>query len=188
MRIILGSGSPRRQQLLHQAELTFTVVTADIAENYPVDMPAYAVPEYIAQNKADAVRLKIDKDDLLITADTIVLLNNRIIGKPIDETDAIAMLAALSGQTHKVITGVNISNGEKCISFSDVTEVVFNEISTLQIKHYVHQYQPYDKAGAYAIQEWIGVVGIKAIEGCFYNVMGLPVSKVLSAMAELQKR
>jgi septum formation protein len=177
--IILGSASPRRQQLLQQAEIQFTIITADIDESFPADMPVAEVPVYIAKNKAEAIANKVQSDDIVITADTVVVLHNEIIGKPLNEQEACETLGKLSGQIHHVITGVCIRKNGQEVCFSDTTEVEFNTITEAQIKHYVQQYKPYDKAGAYAIQEWIGVVGIKAIRGCFYNVMGLPVSKVL---------
>ena len=143
------------------------------------------VPVYIAQKKAIAVQQKI-KDEFpihqgkwIIAADTIVVLENEIIGKPIDRTDAIAILQKLSGKTHRVITGVYLVNDSKSSAFSETTLVHFHPLTLSQIEYYVDQYQPYDKAGAYGIQDWIGVVGIRGIEGDFYNVMGLPVSKLL---------
>jgi septum formation protein len=186
MRIILGSASPRRQQLLQQAEIEFEIITADIAEDYPADLPIEAVPEHIATNKAIAVRAIVGPEAIVIAADTVVVLHGTIIGKPANEQEAVATLAKLSGQTHQVITGVHISDAEQSICFSDITQVAFNTITDQQILHYVQHYKPYDKAGAYAIQEWIGVVGIKSIHGCFYNVMGLPVSKLLQQLAKLQ--
>jgi septum formation protein len=179
-KIVLGSASPRRQQLLSQAEIQFTIITADIDERFPPDMPVADVPLFIAKNKAAAIMNKVAADDIVITADTVVVLHNEIIGKPNSEQAACDTLAKLSGQIHHVITGVCIFKNGKEICITDTTEVEFNIITDEQIKHYVQHYKPYDKAGAYAIQEWIGVIGIKAIRGCFYNVMGLPVSKVLA--------
>ncbi|MFM2387422.1 MAG: hypothetical protein RL660_2179 [Bacteroidota bacterium] len=183
--IILGSASPRRQQLLQQAEIEFTVHTADIDESYPSDLETELVPIYIAQNKAAALNHLINDNTIVITADTVVILNEEIIGKPSNALEAIATLQKLSGATHTVITGVCIASLERSICFSDSTEVEFNTLSDEQISHYVTKYQPYDKAGAYAIQEWIGVVGIKRINGSFYNVMGLPVCKVLEGLKEM---
>jgi septum formation protein len=183
--IILGSASPRRQQLLQQAEIEFTVHTADIDESYPSDLETELVPIYIAQNKAAALNHLINDNTIVITADTVVILNEAIIGKPSNAAEAIATLQKLSGATHTVITGVCIASLERSICFSDSTEVEFNVLTDEQITHYVNKYQPYDKAGAYAIQEWIGVVGIKRINGSFYNVMGLPVCNVLEGLKEM---
>jgi septum formation protein len=178
--IILASASPRRQQLLQQAEVTFKVVVADIAETYPKELPPNEVAMHIATNKAKAVQQMVGHADVIIAADTIVVLENEIIGKPSSSKDAVHILAKLNGATHQVITGVCIIKNKNEHIFYDSTEVTFNKLSLEQIEHYVQHYKPMDKAGAYAIQEWIGVVGIKCINGCFYNVMGLPVSKVLT--------
>ncbi len=177
--IILASQSPRRQQLLQQAEVAFEVLTVHTEELFPDTMPVAEVPAFLALEKAMAVKETLTQDAIIIAADTVVVLDNRIIGKPADEEMAVQTLLALSGQTHTVITGVAMLNGAETHTFSDVTRVHFHPLTEAQIRYYVSHYKPYDKAGAYAIQEWIGVVGIKGIEGCFYNVMGLPVSKVL---------
>jgi septum formation protein len=184
--IILASASPRRKQLMQQAELIFEVKTCDTDESFPADMPLYEVPIYIANNKAQAVKNICTDDSIIIAADTVVICQNTIINKPISAENAIEILQQLSGKTHHVVTGVSIMCGTKTINFSDTTEVIFNTISLADITHYVQQYKPYDKAGAYAIQEWIGVIGINKINGCFYNVMGLPVSKVIAALKELE--
>ncbi len=185
-KIILASQSPRRKQLLQWAEIPFEVLVSDADESYPQGLSAENVAVYIAKNKAFAVKKladqKNDSNKIIIAADTIVVLNGEIIGKPKDREDAIAILKKLSGQTHKVITGVVIVSLEKEIAFADVTEVAFHELTADQLAFYVDKYQPYDKAGAYAIQEWIGVVGIKSINGDFYNVMGLPVSRVVQEL------
>jgi len=182
---ILASQSPRRKQLLAWADIEFDVIISAAEEDFPSDMDVYEVPVYIAQKKAIAVQQKI-KDEFpihqgkwIIAADTIVVLENEIIGKPIDRADAISILQKLSGKTHRVITGVYLVNDMESSSFSETTLVHFHPLSLSQIEYYVDQYQPYDKAGAYGIQDWIGVVGIQGIEGDFYNVMGLPVSKLL---------
>lgn len=184
-KIILASQSPRRKQLLEWAEVPFDIVVVPTDENYPATIPIEEVPVFIARNKALAVKEKVADDAVVIAADTIVVLNNRVIGKPADREDAIAILSALSGQKHKVITGVVIKEREKEIAFSDITEVQFHQLTAEQIAFYVDKYKPYDKAGAYAIQEWIGVTGIQSINGDFYNVMGLPVSRVVQALAAL---
>lgn len=188
--IVLASRSPRRKQLLEWAELEFDVIVKETNETYPADLPVALVPEFIARQKALAVResaifKRYEGNAVIIAADTIVVLNNTIIGKPFHRTHAIEILGQLSGQVHKVITGVVMFSGQNEISFSDTTTVCFHQLSTEQITYYVDKYQPFDKAGAYAIQEWIGVIGIKYIEGDFYNVMGLPVSKVIRALDDL---
>ncbi len=182
---ILASQSPRRKQLLAWADIEFDVIISAAEEDFPSNMDVHAVPVYIAQKKAIAVQQKI-KDEFpihqgkwIIAADTIVVLENEIIGKPIDRADAISILQKLSGKTHRVITGVYLVNDTESSSFSETTLVHFHLLTLSQIEYYVDQYQPYDKAGAYGIQDWIGVVGIQGIEGDFYNVMGLPVSKLL---------
>lgn len=184
-KIILASQSPRRKQLLEWAELPFEIDTEPTAEDFPPGMDPAAVAVHIARNKALAVKKKRADDEIILAADTIVVLNDHIIGKPVHREDAVSMLMALSGETHRVITGVVLLQGSKEISFYDETEVDFYELSTGQIEFYTEKYKPYDKAGAYAIQEWIGVIGIRSIRGDFYNVMGLPVSRVVRAIAEM---
>jgi septum formation protein len=179
--IILASQSPRRKQLLEWAEIDFEIMVADTDESFPENLPVEEVAIHIATEKAKAVEAKaIGK--LVIAADTIVVLKNEIINKPVDRNDAISILNKLSGSHHKVITGVVILQGDKMISFADTTDVEFHSLTQSQIEFYVDKYRPYDKAGAYAIQEWVGVVGIKCINGDFYNVMGLPVSRVVKAL------
>jgi septum formation protein len=182
---ILASQSPRRKQLLQWAEINFEVIVSDTDESYPAGLAMEDVAMYIAKNKALAVKaLLTDNNKTIIAADTIVVLNNEVIGKPKDREDAIDILKKLSGQKHTVITGVVILSAEKETAFADSTEVEFHSLTEEQLIFYVDKYKPYDKAGAYAIQEWIGVVGIKSVKGDFYNVMGLPVSRVVQ---ELQK-
>jgi septum formation protein len=181
--IILASQSPRRKQLLEWAELDFDIVVEPTDESFPSNMAAEEVPIFIAAKKSDAVQHKLP-GKIIIAADTIVVLGEEIINKPANRDEAIDMLQKLSGQQHRVITGVVINGNGKSISFSDITYVDFHPLTTEQIEFYVDQYKPYDKAGAYAIQEWIGVIGIKSINGDFYNVMGLPVSRVMKALEE----
>jgi len=178
-KIILASQSPRRKQLLEWAEVPFEIVVSKTDEQFPPGLDPSAVAIYIARNKALAVQQGQDKNDVILAADTIVVLGDNIIGKPVHREDAVSILLALSGEIHQVITGVVIRKGELEIAFADITEVEFHPISVKEIEYYVDNYKPYDKAGAYAIQEWIGVVGIKSIKGDFYNVMGLPVSRVV---------
>lgn len=183
-KIILASQSPRRKQLLEWAEIPFDILVKETSENYPPGLEPEEVAVYIAQQKAAAVQQLVSNDQTILAADTIVVLGENIIGKPVHREEAVSILFALSGEKHKVITGVVIIKGEKEISFADVTEVEFHRLTLEQIEFYVDKYKPYDKAGAYAIQEWIGVIGIRSINGDFYNVMGLPVSRVVR---ELQK-
>lgn len=180
-KIILASQSPRRKQLLEMAEIQFEIKIADIDETPPIGMPGAQVPEYLAKEKA-AVIVSSNPGVIVIAADTIVLLDDEILGKPVDEQDAINILTKLSGRVHTVVSGVCIQKDDKLHSFSKATEVHFRPLTTEQIKHYVTNYKPYDKAGAYAIQEWIGVTGIEKINGDYYNVMGLPISQVLDGL------
>ncbi len=192
-KIVLASQSPRRKQLLEWAEVDFDVLVKPTDESFPANMPVEEVPVHIARNKAiaiiaDAIYKKYESNALVLAADTIVVLDNSIIGKPVGRDDAIDILSRLSGKKHLVITGVVLIKGSDEISFSDTTEVWFNTLTNSQIEFYVDKYQPYDKAGAYAIQEWIGVVGIQRINGDFYNVMGLPVSRVVKALKEINSK
>ncbi|HMI77660.1 MAG TPA: Maf family nucleotide pyrophosphatase [Ferruginibacter sp.] len=190
-KIILASQSPRRKQLLEWAEIPFDVLVKETDESYPEGLPIEEIAIHIARNKALAVEktYKVSKNLTglmpILAADTIVVLENRIIGKPKDREDAVNILSALSGKQHRVITGVVILHDEKEIAFAETTEVHFHELSLVQIEFYIDKYKPYDKAGAYATQEWIGVVGIKSVTGDFYNVMGLPVSRVVKALQGL---
>lgn len=183
--IILASQSPRRKQLLEWAEIPFEIIVKETDESYPAGLTVEDVAIYIARNKALAVKDSIDKTYPILAADTIVVLGDRIIGKPKDREDAIAILTALSGNEHAVITGVVIMDKNKEIAFADKTVVAFHPLTKEQIEFYIDKYKPYDKAGAYAIQEWIGVIGIKSVQGDFYNVMGLPVSRVVQALKTL---
>ena len=177
--VILASQSPRRKQLLEQAGIPFEVRVVETPETFPPEMPIPEVPAHIARQKAEAVTVLCEANDIIIAADTVVVLDDKVIGKPKDREDAIGILSALSGRTHQVITGVVIKQGDREQVFSKTTDVHFKSLTTDQITYYVDQYKPFDKAGAYAIQEWIGAVGIDSINGCFYNVMGLPVSRVV---------
>ena len=176
--LVLASKSPRRQMLLRQLDWSFEIVTQDTDESYPPDLDIADVAAYIASEKAKAVLPKINKDQLIIAADTIVRLDNTIFGKPKDAKDAFRILQQLSGKTHEVITGVCLQTQEAEHHFSSTTAVYFKTLSEKQIKYYIKKFKPYDKAGAYAIQEWIGMVGIEKIEGCYFNVMGLPLTRL----------
>ena len=184
-RIVLASQSPRRKQLLEWAEIPFDIIVNETNESFPEELAIEKVPVHIAREKALAVKAKIPDDKIILAADTVVVLNDKIIGKPKDRADALAILSSLSGNTHRVITGVVLMRNEEELSFFDCTEVAFHELTGTQISFYVDKYKPYDKAGAYAIQEWIGVVGIKEVKGDFYNVMGLPVSRVVKHLQQL---
>lgn len=182
-KIILASQSPRRKQLLELAELQFEVLIADVDETNPPGMLGEEVPEFLAKKKADAVSHLV-ADAIVIAADTVVLLDHHILGKPKDEPNAKEILQQLSGRMHKVVTGVCIRKGDKEKAFSVTTEVYFRKLSAEQIAHYITNYKPYDKAGAYAIQEWIGVLGIEKINGDYYNVMGLPIGDVMKVLTQ----
>lgn len=184
-KIILASQSPRRKQLLEWAEVPFEIIVQETDESYPADLSIEEIAVHIARNKALAIQHTVTETMPILAADTIVVLEGRIIGKPKDREDAISILSSLSGKEHEVITGVVILNGSKELAFAETTRVLFHELSPAQVEFYVDNYKPYDKAGAYAIQEWIGVVGIKNINGDFYNVMGLPVSRVVQALQSL---
>lgn len=181
MKLILASQSPRRKQLLEWAEIAFDVVVANTDETFPEGLSFTEAACYIALEKARAVQ-KDFPDRKIVAADTIVVCNNEILGKPKDAEEAKAMLKKLSGNTHEVVTGVALLKNGKEEVFADSTEVSFNELTDDQIAFYVDKYQPFDKAGAYAIQEWIGVVGIRSIKGDFYNVMGLPVNRLVKIL------
>ena len=181
--IILASNSPRRKELLAGLDLQFEVrVLDDIDESYPNDLPMQKIAEFISKKKADAYVQTIAADELVITADTVVILGDEVMGKPHDEADAKRMLGELSGRTHQVTTGVTLSTRERQMSFSVVTNVTFKQLSSDEIDYYVRTYHPMDKAGAYGIQEWIGYIGVTALEGSYFNVMGLPVQRIYEAL------
>ncbi len=185
-RLILASASPRRRQLLVGCGLPFVQAEPyDVSETYPAGMPAGEVPVYLARLKSDAYPFPLASFDILVTADTVVAVDDRILGKPADRGVAVAMLRALSGRRHRVVTGVTIRTADRAVSFSSSTDVFLRSLSDEEIGHYVDTYAPYDKAGSYGIQEWIGYVGIERIEGSFYNVMGLPVQRLYVELDEL---
>lgn len=176
---ILASQSPRRSQLLKQIGIDFKVEIPDVDESFPLDIAPIKVPEYLAELKATKI-VNTFADSIIIAADTIVLLNNEILGKPQNEEHAFEMLSKLSNNMHQVITGVCIKKGTNTILFSEITEVYFKKLTTEQIKYYITNYKPFDKAGSYAIQEWIGMIAIKKINGDYYNVMGLPLCTLMT--------
>ena len=174
----LISHSPRRQQLLRDLGLEFRVGEAHVDEVYPEGLAPEEIPVYLSRLKADAAAVEMTDDTLIITADTIVWADGRVLGKPADEAEARAMLQLLSGKTHQVVTGVTLRTKQGSRSFFESTDVTFATLSVADIEYYVTHYRPFDKAGAYGIQEWIGMVGVESIRGCFYNVMGLPVHRL----------
>lgn len=190
-KLVLASASPRRKQLLEWAGLDFDVIVAATDETFPDALTPAAAAMHIASQKALAVQsggdyLAHHSSQPVLAADTIVVCDGKIIGKPADRNDAILMLQFLSGKRHEVVTGVTIVNGHQTHRFADTTEVWFHQLTTEQIEFYVDRYQPFDKAGAYAIQEWIGIVGIERIQGDYYNVMGLPVSRVVRELEKMR--
>jgi septum formation protein len=182
--IVLASLSPRRKQLLEQAEVKFVIKTWPVKEDYPPDILPAEVPVYLAEKKARVVQKQCSAEELIIAADTIVLLGEQVLDKPKDKNKASEILTSLSGKRHMVITGVCLLKGEEVKTFSETTQVYFRKLSKEQIVHYVEQYNPMDKAGAYAIQEWIGLIGIKKIEGDYFNVVGLPVGRVVEEIGK----
>jgi len=181
---ILASKSPRRQELLHNLGLPFEIRIKEAEENFPEDLNKEQIPVYLAQTKAAPFYKDLNENDLLITADTIVWLEGKVLGKPANSTEAKQMLQSLSGREHQVISGVCLTSKNKQKSFYAVSNVQFKVLTDHEIDFYVSQFKPFDKAGAYGIQEWIGAIGIIHIEGSFYNVMGLPVQRLYE---EIQK-
>ena len=181
--IILASKSPRRQELLRGMGVDFEILTKETPENYPTDLPLDEVPKYLSLQKSLAFNdNELPPDYLLITSDTVVICEGEILGKPKDREDAERMLRLLSGKTHHVVTGVTVRSAEKTESFAVRSNVAFAELEQDEIDYYIEHCQPYDKAGAYGIQEWIGYVGISGLEGSFYNVMGLPTRKLYQCL------
>jgi len=180
--VILASQSPRRRQLLQDAGIPFEIRLQDVEETWPPELPVEDVAAYLAEKKAGALQATLQPGDILLTADSVVILNGKIYNKPEDFEDACRMLGALSGNMHRVITGVCLLSTEKKEVFSEVSNVYFAEMSDEEIEHYVSQYKPYDKAGSYAVQEWVGLCKINRIEGDFYNIMGLPVQAVYARL------
>lgn len=184
--IVLGSSSPRRKELLSALGFRFTVMNKDVDEDYPLSIPRESVPEYLAHLKSMAFTDdELPRNYLLITADTMVVLDNKPFHKPKDRDQAIRTLYSLSGQTHKVITGLSLRTVDKQYTFSVESKVSFRVFNLEEIEYYVDTYRPYDKAGSYGIQEWIGYVGIASVEGSFYNVMGLPTQRLYQVLSEI---
>ena len=184
-KLILASNSPRRKELLAGLGVPFEVrVLQDIDEHYPENLPVNEVARYIAKEKADAYRRIVAADELIITADTVVIVGDEILSKPVDEADAVRMLKLLSGRTHQVTTGVCLLTAEKERCFDVTTDVTFKTLTDEEIHYYVNRYRPFDKAGAYGIQEWIGYIGVTGLNGSYYNVMGLPVQRIYQELTK----
>ena len=184
--IILASNSPRRKELMSGLGVDYVVRTLpDVDESYPADLAGAAIPEYISRKKADAYRSIMQPGELLITADTIVWLDGKVLGKPEGREGAVEMLRSLSGKSHQVFTGVCLTTTEWQKSFTAASDVEFDVLSEEEIRYYVDKYQPMDKAGAYGVQEWIGYIGVKSISGSFYNIMGLPIQKLYGELKKL---
>jgi septum formation protein len=179
--LILASKSPRRCQLLKDAGFIFSVETMEVDESFPDDLEPHQVAEYIALKKAQAFQSALT-DEIVITADTVVIVDDKILGKPVDHQEAFDMIKSMSGRSHEVMTGVALVEKEHIFTFSDTTTVDFKTLTDQEINYYIENYKPFDKAGAYGIQEWIGMIGIERIEGCYFNVVGLPVQKVYKAL------
>ncbi len=178
-KVLLASNSPRREELLRGIDIDFEVkVLPDIDESYPDNIPSEEIAEFVAIKKAKPYAASLHEDELLLTADTIVLLEDTVLGKPANKKEAKQMLRQLSGKTHRVITGVCLTSTKKQTSFSATSDVEFGKLTDQEIEYYVERYSPMDKAGAYGVQEWIGYVAVKHIEGSYYNIMGLPIQRV----------
>ena len=188
-KIILASNSPRRKELLAGLGISFEVrVLQDIDESYPEGMAAVETAEYIAGKKAAAYRETIGRGELVITADTVVIVDDEVLGKPADAAEAREMLLKLSGRTHQVVTGVCLTTQEESVHFSVKTDVTFKQLTDDEISFYRQKYQPFDKAGAYGIQEWIGYIGCTGLNGSYYNVMGLPVQRIYTELQRFTRR
>ena len=186
LEIILGSQSPRRRELMAGLDLPFTAITIDADEHYPAELQGGDIPYYISRAKAHAYEGKLKENQILITADTIVWLDGQMLGKPHDEAEAYSMLRALSGKTHQVFTAVTfVQKGKAMETVVDKTDVTFAELTDDEIRHYIQKYRPFDKAGAYGVQEWIGYIACTGMKGSYFNVMGFPVHLVYKALKQM---
>lgn len=186
-KIILASNSPRRKELLSGLDIDYEVRIIDgIEEEYPVDMPVEDIPQYLAVRKSIPYKATLSDDELLITADTVVVCEGKVLGKPVDRQDAVDMLRLLSGKSHYVVTGVCLATNNWSKSFHVATKVTFKHLKESEIDYYVTTYKPYDKAGAYGIQEWIGYIGVTDIDGSYFNVMGLPVQRIWEELNKVE--
>ena len=183
-RLILASNSPRRKELLEKLDLDFTVRVKEVAEDFPENLRREEIAEYLANRKAEAYQPDMQPDEIILTADTIVCLEDQVLNKPADEAEAYRMLTLLSGRQHTVITGVCLLSRDKKVLFHDATQVYFKSLSETEINYYLEHYAPYDKAGAYGAQDWLGLIAIERLEGSFYNVMGLPVHAIYAELLE----
>lgn len=184
-RIILASASPRRKELLSKLDIDFTVNSlCEVDESFPASMSVVQVPQYISRKKADAYRQEMQENDMVITADTVVAVGRRILGKPKSAEEARVMLKLLSDRYHRVVTGVTIMTAKRTETFATVSRVRFTRLNDEEIDYYISKYKPFDKAGAYGIQEWIGMVGITELNGSYFNVMGLPVQRLYAKLKE----
>jgi septum formation protein len=181
-KLILASGSPRRKELLSGLGIDFEIKVKDTNEDFPDDLDPSSVAGFLSKKKAEAFKQDLGNNEIILTADTVVILEGKILGKPADKTEAIAMLSALSGKTHLVTTAVTFLSNEKLQTYSDSAKVYFKNISSSEIEYYIDSFKPYDKAGAYGIQEWIGFVGVEKIEGSYFTVMGLPIHLVYEVL------
>lgn len=179
--LILGSKSPRRKELLGQLGFTFKVESYPIEETFDPNIPAHSVAQFLAEQKASAFR-SLNPNELLLTSDTVVINDGRVMGKPTNRDEAIEMIQSLSNQRHQVVSGVALCTADKQVSFSEETEVRFSTLAEEEIVHYVDTFKPFDKAGAYGIQEWIGMIGVQSIKGDYYNVMGLPLFQLYQTL------
>lgn len=188
-KIILASNSPRRRELLAGLGLDFEVrVLPDIDESYPAELKATETAEYIAGKKAAAYQQSMAEGELVITADTVVIVGDEVLGKPADAAEADVMLRKLSGRTHQVVTGVCLTTQQRCVHFSVKTDVTFKQLTDEEISYYIKKYKPFDKAGAYGIQEWIGYIGCTGLHGSYYNVMGLPVQRIYTELQNFTRQ
>jgi septum formation protein len=186
-RIILASKSPRRQELLRELGLKFDTIVREYDERYPENLSGEEIAVYVAREKAKSFKVGILENEIIITADTIVWSGNHVLGKPVDSHDARKMIMELSGNTHEVITGVSLLSSSKEKSFFESTRVIFEKLTDEEINYYIEQFEPYDKAGAYGIQEWIGIAACSRIEGSYFNVVGLPVQRLYKELQEFIK-
>lgn len=183
--IVLASKSPRRQELLKGIGVDFTILTKEVDENYPQRLPAIDVAPFLSLKKAKAFEdAELPDNYMVITADTVVIVENEILGKPKDRDDAVRMMNLLSGKMHKVVTGVTVHTKEKTKTFSVTSKVTFETLDNQEIDYYIDNFKPYDKAGAYGVQEWIGYIGVSNVEGSYYNVMGLPTQRLYKVLKE----
>ena len=181
-KLILGSKSPRRKELIEGINIPFEIRTKDTDERFPSDLPCIDVAEYIAKKKADALKADLLENEIILCADTVVIVDNKILGKPENFEDAKRMLLSLSNKTHQVVTGVVITSIVKESVFKVTTDVTFKELTNEEIEFYINNYHPFDKAGSYGIQEWIGYIGVKELKGSYFNVVGLPIQEVYSVL------